>query len=254
MHKSLWGLAVIIVSLASTATILSQQTADSEGIRDFKNGQFEKALASLKTSKDYKDLYYLGLTYEKLGKNKDARKAFEKGFKAGWVIVEDAIAHSGQTPNGAGNAAKAPLSSRLAANVGAIKTALASGEKAFALKADVSRDNDWILRGQFLNALNQLMDRGEVAYSFDGVDKKIRILTKPRPSYPEARNAQGTVMLLTIFSSDGKVSAAVPIRSIGPAYTLAAFDALKRITFEPAQKDGKSVPFVAQIEYTFSIQ
>lgn len=250
------GFFLFALFLALVTPLYPQESNDSVGIDLYKKGDFANAVTKLQASSDFKDLYYLGLSYERLGKVKDAKKAFERSFKSGYQHIEKGLLVQPKEIK-AGDSPVTPvkqLSVQLLNYVPAIQTSFASAERAFALKSDVSMDNEWILKGQFLYAINNLLKRGELAYSMDELDVNIKITAKPFPRYPEARNGQGTVILWVMFSADGKVTAATPVRSPGSNFSVEAVKASKRIVFTPAIRNGKPVTALRQVEYTFSIE
>jgi TonB family protein len=84
----------------------------------------------------------------------------------------------------------------------------------------------------------------------------LKIISKPRPGYTDsARQAgvQGTVHVLAVFKSDGKVGSVLIVKPLGKGLDQQAAAAAKRITFTPASKDGVPIAVVRRIEYTFSI-
>ena len=90
------GLIFLVLFVVTIIPLYSQETRDSVGIDLYKRGEFANAVTSLQASADCKDLYYLGLSYEHLGKGKDAKKAFEKSFKSGYQQMRQDYATSRQ--------------------------------------------------------------------------------------------------------------------------------------------------------------
>ena len=88
------------------------------------------------------------------------------------------------------------------------------------------------------------------------VTSKVRILTKPEPSYTEeARRVgvEGTVILRAVFSSNGTVEHILVLRSVPGGLTGRAILAARKITFVPATKDGKLVSTILELQYNFSL-
>ncbi|MEN3328288.1 MAG: hypothetical protein V7638_3095 [Acidobacteriota bacterium] len=88
------------------------------------------------------------------------------------------------------------------------------------------------------------------------VDRKIKLMMKPEPSYTEAaRQSQvtGTVILKTVFSANGSVVNIEVKASLPQGLTEQSIEAAKRIKFIPALKDGKFVPMWMQLEYNFNL-
>ena len=89
-----------------------------------------------------------------------------------------------------------------------------------------------------------------------GLVRKPRILSKPEPVYTEeARKNQitGTVVLSALFSETGEVTDIQVIRGLSHGLNERAIDAAKRITFVPAESDGKKVSFRMTLEYNFNL-
>jgi TonB family protein len=116
-----------------------------------------------------------------------------------------------------------------------------------------------IWRGQ----LDELRNRAyesypdqQVAFTGKEVIQKVRVLSKPEPQYSEeARRAgaTGTVLLRTIFSSDGEVKHILVVKALGYGLVTKAAKAARLIKFEPAMKDGKPVSMYMMLEYNFNL-
>jgi TonB family protein len=84
----------------------------------------------------------------------------------------------------------------------------------------------------------------------------IKIISKPRPSYTDrarTSNTQGTIILAILFGADGKVQQVLPLKRLGNGLDEEAIIAARKIKFQPETKDGKPIPVVKQVEYSFSI-
>lgn len=98
------------------------------------------------------------------------------------------------------------------------------------------------------------LDTGERIYKGVEVDRKVRLLTKPEPVFPEEARRLGmssTVVLQAIFSSTAKVT---NIKVLTPGHhglTEVSVTAASQITFVPAMKDGKNVSMYMTLEYNF---
>jgi protein TonB len=89
-----------------------------------------------------------------------------------------------------------------------------------------------------------------------GLVRKPRILSKPEPVYTEeARQNQitGTVVLSAVFSETGEVTNIQVIRGLSHGLNERAIEAAKRITFVPAESNGKKVSFQMTLEYNFNL-
>lgn len=88
------------------------------------------------------------------------------------------------------------------------------------------------------------------------VTQKVRVLSKPEPSYTEeARQAQitGTVVLRSVFSDTGEVIKIRAVSELPHGLTERAIGAARQIKFIPAIKDGRFVSTYIQLEYNFNL-
>ncbi len=88
------------------------------------------------------------------------------------------------------------------------------------------------------------------------VTKSLNILSKPRANYTdEARqnNVQGTVTLRVTFNANGTIGEVTPISTLPYGLTEQAISAAKRMTFQPAMKNGVPYTVTKQVPYTFTI-
>ncbi|HEX6718398.1 MAG TPA: energy transducer TonB [Pyrinomonadaceae bacterium] len=86
------------------------------------------------------------------------------------------------------------------------------------------------------------------------VDVKVRIQTKPQPSYTEdalRHQISGTVILKAIFTKTGHVENIRVVSGLPYGLTEEAVAAARKIKFTPAMKDGKPVSMWMQLEYNF---
>ena len=85
---------------------------------------------------------------------------------------------------------------------------------------------------------------------------RVQILEKPRPEYTDqARNnlVEGEIRLLVGFDADGTIGHILVLRTLGYGLDQQAVRAARRIKFVPATVDGKPVPTVMQVLYSFDI-
>ena len=88
------------------------------------------------------------------------------------------------------------------------------------------------------------------------VTRKAQILSKPEPLYTEeARKNQvtGTVRLRLVLGASGSISGITPVSRLPDGLTEKAIEAARRISFTPAEKDGRKVSQYVTIEYNFNI-
>lgn len=88
------------------------------------------------------------------------------------------------------------------------------------------------------------------------VTRKATITFKPEPAFTEdARNfnVTGVIRIRAVLNWTGKITGISVVKGLPHGLTWQALDALKRIRFEPAQKDGHAVSQYATFEYNFNI-
>jgi len=84
----------------------------------------------------------------------------------------------------------------------------------------------------------------------------IKILSKPRPGYTDSArqsNTQGSIQLAVLFGANGRIQNILVLKRLGNGLDEQAVTAARKIQFEPMKRDGKAVPVIKVIEYTFSI-
>jgi hypothetical protein len=243
---------VLLVSVCSFA----QSSPNTSAIKRFDNGDFAGAVEGLKISDNFIDLNYLGYAYEKLGKEKDARNAFDRSFKNGYKEYGQDIV----TRGGFDRESPAPvekLSDFLNGSSQNILIVALSARRTMELKGSVMNDNDWIMRARLFSEIGRLLASGQMLYSSRELDLPPKIISKPSPGYTNAArssNTQGTVRLLILLDVDGKVKAALPLRELSHGLTERAIVAASKISFKPAERTGQPVPILQAIEYTFQIR
>jgi TonB family protein len=88
------------------------------------------------------------------------------------------------------------------------------------------------------------------------VTRKASITSKPEPLYTEeARKNQvtGTVRLRLVLSASGQVTGITALTKLPDGLTEKAIEAARKISFIPAEKDGRKVSQYVTIEYNFNI-
>ncbi len=245
----------IYLLLLLTIATAAQPAEKSPGIQLFEKGDFGGAIVLLKTSYDLVDLYYLGAAYEKSGNEKEARKAFDRSFRNGYKeFGEEIIKRSMFDPKQIVPDDK--LSIYLEKHVGRIAVTAASALKTLELKGPSSNQSEWIMRSRMIGEIGRLLASDQLVYSARELDIDAKINNKPRPGYTdEARRngTQGTVELLVLLGSDGKVMGVLPTKLLSNGLTERAYQAATRISFTPAEKADKPVAILKAISYSFSI-
>ncbi len=89
-----------------------------------------------------------------------------------------------------------------------------------------------------------------------GETKPLSITSKPRPNYTDAarqNNVQGTVTLRVTFNANGTIGAVTPVSQLPYGLTEQAISAAKRMTFQPAIRNGQPYAVTKQVAFTFTI-
>jgi TonB family protein len=88
------------------------------------------------------------------------------------------------------------------------------------------------------------------------VDKKAMLVTKFEPEsneWAQASGIAGPALYHAVIGADGKPTEIAVARPIGFGLDESAVEAIRRATFEPAIKDGKSVPVMLDLYVSFRI-
>jgi TonB family protein len=97
----------------------------------------------------------------------------------------------------------------------------------------------------------------ERVYTFEEVTKPAVIISMP-PAQVQAKKGKlldrnGTVKVGVVLSSNGQVRDVMVLEGLSQSQNFAAVKAARRITFMPAQKDGRPVSQMLVAEYTFRL-
>jgi TonB family protein len=93
-------------------------------------------------------------------------------------------------------------------------------------------------------------------YQAKEVSQKAKITSKPPPTYAEQarmHNISGQVALTAVLCRSGHVTDIQIVKGLPFGLTESAIEAVKRVKFDPAQKDGEVVSQTMQFEYGFSL-
>lgn len=88
------------------------------------------------------------------------------------------------------------------------------------------------------------------------LSQRVRITSKPEPPYTEeARRNQvnGRVVLRALFNSNGQVTNISPVQRLPHGLTEQAIAYARRITFTPAQSNGRPVSTYVTLQYDFNM-
>jgi len=99
---------------------------------------------------------------------------------------------------------------------------------------------------------------GDAEQTFSGkeVTTKVRVLSKPEPTYTEtARSNQisGTVILRCVFAADGTVKHFIVVKGLPDGMTEICIRAARRIKFVPATLNGRPVSMWMELQYNFEL-
>lgn len=92
-------------------------------------------------------------------------------------------------------------------------------------------------------------------FSLADLDQRPRALFQRAPRYPpelRRKQRQGTVYVLFIVDTRGRVTQAKVQKSTDPAFEKAALDAVRQWKFEPGTRQGEKVPFRMRVPITFN--
>ena len=248
------SLILVLCLAAFTFSLRAQDAAAaSPGISLFNKGDFAGAVAALKGTKNYIELTFLGIAYEKLGKEKDAGKAFDESFERGFWLMSDLLMQKPSIVDNKEPAPKGTAEARLKLLQQPIVFALATADKIRALKTDYSKKTDFKMTVGFLEGLDTLLKNGETIYSDADLSSKMKLTNLPSPSYSMAarqNRLEGNVTLLALLRADGtKVYA--PLQSLDSELMESVYSAARDTRFQPATKDGHPVAVLAAIKYAF---
>lgn len=96
-------------------------------------------------------------------------------------------------------------------------------------------------------------DEAEALFSMADLDQKPRALYQPSPVLtPEIRRkVPGTVHILFLVGTDGRVENPIVQKSTDPVFEKAALAAIKQWKFEPGKRNGQPVRFRMRVPITF---
>lgn len=133
-----------------------------------------------------------------------------------------------------------------------------------AVEANENNRDAWLLLGMSFAKAARTEDARKAFEKADSTDykvytpeydKKLKITKKlfPKPTdFARQRGKSGNVKLAVEFGADGKIGFIFPIKTLNDGFTEESLKAARGIKFEPAEKNGKPIPFVIIISYEFS--
>ena len=252
MRNSHRVIFAILIVLAFNSQFSYAQKSEDEGLPDrehaivlYQQGDFTGASVALRAflkrnKNDVTAWHYLGLAFGRLGKIDDARKAHEKAAKIGdadLTVSLDRLA--------------LPAKPELV-------DAADSAEQYLTLSPKLSKkkSQEWQDRVDVLRFFANQTATGLEIYSGKEVTTKVRVISKPEPTYTEdARKNQitGTVVLRAVFAADGTVRAIHVTSGLPDGLDRRAVEAARHIRFIPATKDGRPVSMWMELQYNFNL-
>ncbi|MBD0327195.1 MAG: TonB family protein [Pyrinomonadaceae bacterium] len=240
-------------------TVFSQEAAS--GLAAYNQGDFEAAVKSLKqaTQKRQDDAtawHFFALAYNQLGKQKEARKAMEKAVVLRLFRL---------TPGGLGKKvkpwdelSKEEKAERRREIAGRYREALTGVESYLQLNPPAA--NFWRQQHEALSLHVKSEETPEAEREvFQGNDEgivKAKIQYRPEPMYTETARGNGTsgsVILRGLLGADGKVKQIIALLMLPDGLTEKAIEAMRKIKFTPATKDGRTVSQWVTVEYNFYV-
>jgi TonB family C-terminal domain len=87
-------------------------------------------------------------------------------------------------------------------------------------------------------------------------NNNLRIISKPSAEYTDLarqNNTQGVVRLRVNFQANGEIGDVTVLNGLPDGLTESAVEAVKRMEFKPAEKNGEPVTVTKIVEYKFMI-
>ncbi|MEK7856141.1 MAG: hypothetical protein AAB288_08625, partial [Acidobacteriota bacterium] len=182
---------------------------ESDGIKSFKSGNFNDAIQRLEKTEDPLELSFLAHAYEAVNRKSDAGKAYERSFKAGYAVFENALVEwDASKPSSSFTTALASLNE-------IVSVSISSARSAVRLKARMARDNEWMAKASALLAMEKLELADEEILHRDAVDLKFKVIEMPRAAMAytacHRQNVKDVnVLLWAVFHADGRTISLIP--------------------------------------------
>jgi TonB family protein len=233
----------------------------ARGIEFYERGDFKEAVTFLKQATkmrrdDTTSWHFLGLAYKQLNKEKDARQALENAIFL--RLLQLAPGASGEIVKPWDELSKEERETRRREMAGRYKEALASIESYLQLKPKAA--DFWRQQYEGLSFLVQNVEKPEaLKEAFQGNDEgltKAKVLSKAEPEYTERarqKRTKGTIVLRGLLASDGTVKHIIALVMLPNGLTEKAIEAMRKVRFTPATKNGVPVSQWVTIEYNFNI-
>ena len=246
-------LTLIWALFSCFSLIHAQDTTGKGGLERFKDKDFAGAIQLLKNSKDPIDARIVAMSYEGLGKRKEAIRAFDLSFKSGYSLFDDAFQK--WTKDKGGKSFLALLSNLSEV----ISASLSSAESVLRLGGKADVDNEWRHKANILFDLQKIAESSTEFYRSSDLDTPMTILKRSRPLISanicvDRANLDVILQFQVLFHPDGKTVTVIPAskwkKNCHESSVLSAIN----MTFDPGLKDGKQVGTIKMIEYSFSVR
>ncbi len=178
-------------------------------------------------------------------KKADSIIEIKPDFAAAYLLKSQAFVSLGATVS----VKTEPKEERLAR----YRSAAEALEKYLQLELDPRARQGW---EEQLETLKFHLGEGGDVFSGRDVTTKVKLISKPEPSYTErARQEQivGTVVLRCVFAADGSVKHILVVQALPNGLTQQSILAAKKIKFVPATLNGKPVSMWMQLEYNYNL-
>lgn len=241
---------ILAIVFLSSISLFAQSDLD-KGKASFNEGNYEEAIELLKGDiQNPSSLHYLGLSYEKLGK---LQMALLK-YKDSVLQCEKLVLKLVQEKNEFGT-----YGQRIKHLMDSYGDNFRDAEKSLAkYKQMRSRKK---LEKKLRNSLPLIRIFPEIAEGLKDTSKPksvspITILSKPRATYTilaRQNKFSGSIQVRVAFLKNGKIGFAIPINKLPYGLTEAVIDAVKKIKFKPAKRNGKPTTVIKRIQYSYTV-
>lgn len=247
---------LIIFVLISGVLSVTAQTSDRElGIEAFNQKKFAEAIGffekAVKTEgEDITSLFYLGQSFENLGKKNEAVKNYTLCYQKGLLILEKTLFEVVSSDDASKN-----NSEYVKNKIGdKIELALKSGERIEIVENNSAQNIN--LQDALLIFNHFLKERPTIPKNFseNGENKKLKITDKPNPYYTkQARKnlTTGAVHLYVMFLANGRIGLVIPRILLPDGLTQESIEAARKLKFEPQIVNGKPVTVIKTVVYNF---
>jgi TonB family protein len=233
----------------------------ARGIELYEQGDFTEAVKALKQATktrrtDATAWHFLALAYKQLGKEKDARKAMENAVVL--RLLQLSPGATGELIKPWNELSREEREARRQKMTGRYREALASVTDYLQLgptSADFWRQQYEGLSFYVLNAERPEAEKAAFQANDEGL-ANAQVLSRVEPEYTERarqNGTEGTVVLRGALSHDGTVKHIIALVMLPDGLTEKAIEAMRKVRFTPATKNGRPVSQWVMIEYHFNI-